>query len=374
MNHQEFSSELNVHLSHLYSFARKMNELDFAASLNAEFRGLQDAGWATPETANQVFAELRALMAEPLPLSVAQFRVVLMLYCQLAEAGGAYETLTNIMRVVSSKPYVMWPFKDLVRVNKKQQRIIGPNANAVFRNLAATAKSIGLSGLSSLLENAFKDDIRNGISHCDYIISADGLRLRNRNGGHAKCVGFPELEQALSCGVFFFQLFITYNQMSRQSFNPPKEIVGVLSENLPMPWTVGYDPANGAFSISTSSPGAVQTPEYKRQVEINVRLGGKVLASYTTETSAKTIMIDERIDQAGFEPHSIELEASQLGSLLEDVERLCLWDSRTEVGNRSEYLILSPWGFRWLHTPDDFAAILDEPIVTVETGWPLKNR
>lgn len=367
MDYQEFSSELNVHLFHLYSFARQMNELDFAASLNAEFRGLQDAGWATPETANQVFAELRALMDEPPPLSVAQLRVVLMLYCQLAEAGGAYETLTNIMRVISSKPYVMWPFQDLVRVNKKQQRIIGPNANAVFRNLAATAKAIGLSGLASLLETAFRDDIRNGISHCDYIIAADGLRLRNRNGGHAKCVGFPELEQALSCGVFFFELFLTYNQLSRQSFNPPKEIVGVFSANLPMPWTVDYDPVKGAFSISTSSPGSVQTPEYKRQVEINGRLGGKVLASYTIETSAQTVMIDERIDQAGFEPHLIELDVSQLSAMLEDVERLCLWDSRIEVGNRSEYLILSPWGFRWLHIPDDFDAILDEPIVTVKT-------
>ncbi len=45
--------ELNAQLSHLYSFARQTNELDFAASLGGEFRGLQDAGWATTITANE---------------------------------------------------------------------------------------------------------------------------------------------------------------------------------------------------------------------------------------------------------------------------------------------------------------------------------
>ncbi|MGY2095699.1 hypothetical protein [Pseudomonas simiae] len=366
MDYQQLSDQLNIHLSHLYSFARQMNELDFAASLSGEFRGMQDAGWSTPETAVQVFEELRALMQEARPLSQAQIRVILMLYCQLAEAGGAYETLTNIMRVVSSKPYNMWPFQNLVRVNHKLHRVIGPNANAVFRNLATTAKSIGLTGLASVFELAFRDDIRNGISHCDYIIAPDGLRLRNRNGGNPKLVSFKELEQTLGFGMFFFELFLTYNQASRLSFDPPKEIVGVFSENLPMPWTVGYNPETGSFSLSSSSPGAVHSPEYKRQTEINLRLGGRVLVSYTIEASERTAEIDGHIEKAGFEPHFISLDADQLTTLLEDVMRLELWDGRIEVGEHSDYLILSPWGYRWLRGPEDFCAMLNDPIVTIE--------
>jgi hypothetical protein len=106
-----------------------------------------------------------------------------MLYCQLAEAGGVYETLKNIMGVVTLKPYLLWPFQDLVRVKKESRRVIGPNANATFRDLAMTSKELGLSRLSLLLEQTFRDDIRNGIYHADYVIWDDGLRLRNRNGG-----------------------------------------------------------------------------------------------------------------------------------------------------------------------------------------------
>ena len=58
MDTREFLTELNAYLSHLYAFARQMNELDFAASLSGEFRGMQDAGWSTTITAHEVFDEI----------------------------------------------------------------------------------------------------------------------------------------------------------------------------------------------------------------------------------------------------------------------------------------------------------------------------
>jgi hypothetical protein len=90
-------------------------------------------------------------------------------------------------------------------VRKAPSRIVGPNANATFRNLASNARDIGLSRLSELLELAFRDDIRNGISHTDYVIWDDGLRLRKRNGGHAELVSFEDINGALTRGMGFFQ-------------------------------------------------------------------------------------------------------------------------------------------------------------------------
>ncbi|MEO9969262.1 MAG: hypothetical protein ABJG15_05455 [Hyphomonadaceae bacterium] len=40
----KFFDELSAHMTHLFAFARQMNEADFAASLSGEFRGAQDAG------------------------------------------------------------------------------------------------------------------------------------------------------------------------------------------------------------------------------------------------------------------------------------------------------------------------------------------
>jgi hypothetical protein len=291
-----------------------------------------------------------------------------MLYCQLAEAGGVYETLKNMMGVVTLKPYLLWPFKDLVLVKKESRRVIGPNANATFKDLAATAKSIGLSGLSSLLESTFRDDIRNAIYHADYVIWHDGLRLRNRNGGYVAKVSFADLEESLKRAIGFFQMLRDYDQVSVQSFNPPKTITGRLSANFPMPWTVSFDPNNGTFGFSGSSPGPVTTPEYLRQVEINGRLGGRVLAVYTTGETPFQVSVDAHILKAGFEPNNVAMTTDQLGRLTADIDNLNLWDGRHPHVNRGLVLLASPWGFRWLYSLRDFDSILQKPFIDLDFG------
>lgn len=366
MKPTDYLAELNIQFSHLYSFARQINELDFAASLAGEFRGAQDAGWATTITATQVFEEFGELSKSEQPLSIAQMRVILMLYCQLAEAGGIYETLKNLMGVVTLKPYLLWPFQDLVRVRKAPKRVIGPNANATFRDLATTAKDIGLARLSSLLELAFRDDIRNGIFHADYVIWNDGLRLRKRNGGNAALLSFDEVNEALTRGMGFFQILREYNSASVQSFSPPKTIIGRFSANFPMPWTVSFDPKEGSFGISGSSPGAVRSPEYDRQCQINGRLGGKVMALYTSESTPQTEILDTHIRSRGFEPHDVVLTESGFNALLQDIAKIGLWDQRVSCDDRGHVLLATPWGFCWLSAPIDFDKILEKSLLHFE--------
>jgi len=299
-------------------------------------------------------------------LSKAEVRTALMLYCQLAEAGGIYETLKNMMGVVSLKPYVLWPFQPLVRVRNEPKRVIGPNANATFRDLATMARSIGLLRLSELLTLAFRDDIRNGISHADYVIWDDGLRLRKRNGGRADRLSFKDVSDAICRGLVFFQILKELNNASVRSFDPPKEIVGRFSVNPPMPWTVSYNPKSGAFGIRGSSPGSVTTPQYERQVEINNRLGGKVLALYSRMNCPQVEDTETHALSQGFEPHVVEMNDDQMEALAADIERLGLWDHRHSHDSRSRVLLASPWGFRWLHSASEFDALLGQPLLEFE--------
>lgn len=338
-----------------------MNELDFAASLNGEFRGAQDVGWATTITAQEVFEEISGYIEPPRKLSKAELRIVLMLYCQLSEAGGLYETLKNMLGVITLKPYLLWPFKDLVRVKQAPKRIIGPNANATFRDLAVAAKAVGLNRLSELLEDVFQDDIRNGISHADYVIWNDGVRLRKRNGGYAKKLSFQDVSAAITKGVGFFQILSAYSQYAVQSFNPAKEIVGRLSANFPMPWTVYFDPQTGAFGFRGSSPGPVTTPEYERQVAINGLLGGRALAIYAARQNTFTQDIGNYISAAGFEPNAIPMSDQQFSSLRANIEEKALWDERQPQSESGEVLLASPWGFKWLLSTADFDNVLPKP-------------
>jgi len=343
-----------------------MNELDFAAALSGESRGMQDVGWATTITANEVFEELVAFTQSNEPRSKAELRVMLMLYCQLAEAGGVYETIKNLFGVITLKPYLLWPFQELVRVKQAPKRIIGPNSNTTFRDLASTAKRVGLSRLSRLLEDTFRDDIRNGISHADYVLWDDGLRLRRRNGGYATKLSFEAVSEALTRGMGFFQIMQEHNRTSVFSFSPERTVVGRLSLNAPMPWTVSYDGKSGSFSISGSSPVPVTAPEFERQESINGLLGGKVLAAFFVDSDYISGPIDSYIQTVGFEPNNILMSNEDFQNLVQDVERRSLWDMRMPHNPTSNVLIASPWGFRWVSEPSDFDPIMEKPLVDFE--------
>jgi hypothetical protein len=188
------------------------------------------------------------------------------------------------------------------------------------------------------------------------------LRLRNRNGGTAGKLSVEEVNAALTRGMGFFQVLREYNAASMQSFNPAKEIVGRLSANFPMPWTVYCDPEKGIFQISGSSPVPVTTPAYDRQVNINSRLGGKVLATYSTSSSDAAQGIVDHIGRAGFEPNTVVMDTRQLAGLADDVEKLGLWDDRQPGARQGHVLLASPWGFRWLTAPSEFYAVLEQPL------------
>jgi hypothetical protein len=342
----EYINALNRQLSYLIAFTRNINELDMAGALFQESRGAQDHGWTTTITAYEVFREMRELGAKKEPLSKAEYRQFLCLYVHLAEAGGIYEVLLNLMGVVQLKPYNLWPFQDLVKVKQVPRRIIGPNANAMFRKLAETATTIGMTKLSSLLEITFRDDIRNGISHADYIIWEDGLRLRRRNGGSATVITNSDVFKAFNIGMMFFELFDGLQRKARQSFRPARDIIGRFSENPPMLHTVELH-ENGSFSISTSSPGTQTDACYERQKRINDRLGGCVFAAYVIQSNEKVVQLLEEVLKAGFDVPLIILQTEDKMTELEnEISEGRLWvDNLAEEFRREGLLIASPFGF-----------------------------
>ena len=355
----DFANETARQLGLLFKFARKMNELDFAGSLSGEFRGMQDAGWSTTITAEQVFEELNERVAAGPVESLADMRIILLLYSQLSEAGGLYESLKNMIGIVEATPYNLWPFRDLVRVRQNPNRVIGPNANATFRDLATHARKIGMTGLSSAFENVFRDDVRNGMYHSDYILWDDGLRLRRRNGGNVNRIEYTEVFDLVGIGLAFFHALQELRRSAVQSFNPPREIVGRFSANPPMLHTVRYDSETGAFSISCSSPGPVTSPEYLVQEAINKYLGGRVMAVFREEVCGDLPNLD--FSERGFEPSEIDLPEDQFAELLNDIDARNLWDEREDASRSEGLLTLSPWGFRYLEDADDLVCLIGAP-------------
>lgn len=358
---RQFISELATEISRLYGFARQMNEMDFAASLGGEFRGMQSAGWSTTITASEVRKELDAYLRRTDPLTVPEYRVVLLLYSQLSEAGGVYESIKNIMGVITAVPYNLWPFQKLVRLRKEPKAVIGPNANKTFRDLAENARAIGMKRLGELLVEVFRDDIRNGIAHADYIIWDDGLRLRRRNGGQVYSIPHGEVAEAIHRGIAYYDILQDHNREAMNFYNPPREIVGKFSGNFPMPWTIHADPVKRTFSISGSSPGPVTTPSYLRQVEISAQLGGRVLAAFPEHDEDEAVVTG--IEAMGCEPHIVQLDARARQDLVKLIESHAMQDNRRPAG--SGLLVASPFGFTSLADAADLVEILPPAMTEV---------
>lgn len=350
---------LNTQLTYLFAFAGRINEIDTAAATSAESRGAQDAGWNTAETAHQVFAELKALGAKGEPLSRPELRQMLSLYAQLAEAGGVYEGLLNTMLVAQLKPWNMWPFQDLVRVRQAPRAVIGPNANAMFRRLADVATAIGMSGLARLLELAFRDDIRNGIAHADYIMAPDGLRLRRRNGGQPIVLSLDQVTAALQIALWFFEVLQEFQYQVRESYRPAKTVTGRFSANPPMPWTIELT-EDGAFSISTNAPAPQVDAAYERQAMINDRLGGRMMAVYLRPGSEIPPGLQAAISGAGFDPLVVAFpDGDQFEALVAEVGGNGLWDPPPGLEAAEDAtLMATPFGFRLIATAEAFSAWL----------------
>lgn len=342
----EYIKELNAQITYLFAFCRAINELDLAAALFNEFRGMQDAGWSTAITAHEVFSELQSLGQRESPLTVAEYRQMLCLYAQLSEAGGIYEGLLNLMGVVQLKPYNLWPFQDMVRVRSTPHRIIGPNANAMFRRLAESASSIGLPRLAELLAITFNDDVRNGLFHADYIIRHDGLRLRRRNGGHAYVISHEDIGGLVTIGITFFDLFTQLQRQTMESFRPAKRIVGRFSANTPMAHTVEFGD-DGAFSISSNSVGSETDAAYERQQSINAYLDGRVFAAYAIDEESFA-PIQDSLRLYGFDPVYAVLDAPAFAALEDHIEKAGLWAPAAISDCRGAQLLATPFGFlRW---------------------------
>lgn len=359
MEPEAYIRALNVQFTYLFTYVRKINEVDAAAALFGEFRGIQDAGWNTMATAHEVFRELKALGSKGAPLTRAELRQVLCLYAQLSEAGGVYEGLLNTMQVAQLKPWNLWPFQDLVRVREAPRAVIGPNANAMFRRLAEVATAIGMTGLARLLEIAFRDDIRNGMAHADYVLVPDGLRLPRRNGGQPMLVANAELVVAMQIALFFFELLQVFRRQTAEAFRPARTIIGRLSANPPMPHTVGFTD-DGAFSISSNAPGPLADAAYERQKHINDRLGGRMVAAYVGPGMDVPPALLTHIFTIGFDVLIVDFEsAEQFNALVTEVDEHGLWDA-VRKDEHGLLMATSP-GFRWISTEDEFQAWL--PVV-----------
>jgi len=248
---EAFVNRTQLALRELFEKAKAVDQVQFAMSLCPEFRGCQDPGWCTAEETKQFYDEICDYIRTE-KNSPFKVRTVLCFYCHIYESSGFYECPENMMRLCEGQGYSWIPFKDLNKIHKQTGDVIAPNANAVFKTLIGHSRNIGLRSLESVFIDAFDGEIRNAFVHSDYILWSDGVRIRHRNGGHAKIIGWDQLNYVLNKGMDFYSILLDVISEYIHAYETSVERVGCLGPtDPPSRWCIKWDSSSGLSIRST---------------------------------------------------------------------------------------------------------------------------
>jgi len=184
--------------------------------------GMEDKGWDPYVESRAVLDDLNALMQLDLPedkfpeKDLTTWRLGLIFYNHIVEMDAPYEVLTNLLRFRLGKGYSPYPFFDfLTREQKKRFKRTGlfPKQKIdIIKQLAAEAEI----GIGDIFDDFYRSDLRNAISHSDFIFSDDGFRCRNGNWTNAFSVKFEELNDLLTKAKVFIGTFFGLEREARR--------------------------------------------------------------------------------------------------------------------------------------------------------------
>jgi hypothetical protein len=184
--------------------------------------GMEDKGWDPYEESRAMLDDLNALMQTDLDESrfrdraLTQWRLGLLFYSHIVEMDAPYEVLTNLLRFRLGKGYSPNPFFDfLTNDQKKRIRKAGlfPKQKIdIVKQLGTEAKL----GVGAIFDEFYRGDLRNAISHSDFIFTDDGFRCRNGNWTNSFSVTFEELDDLITKAKVFIGTFFGLEREARR--------------------------------------------------------------------------------------------------------------------------------------------------------------
>jgi hypothetical protein len=171
-NYQDdFLIEADKSFRTLFSRAQQSDELQFVLSLIPESRPYAINTFAESQSAVNEYLDY---LADGMKSRIS-VRVALALYSHISESSALWEIPMNMMNILNGDRYSVIPFSERVKNLGDKENSIAPNANQIMRYLIKCAQKTGIEQLALAFKNAFDPDLRNGFSHADYVIMADGI-------------------------------------------------------------------------------------------------------------------------------------------------------------------------------------------------------
>lgn len=184
--------------------------------------GMEDKGWDPYAESRAILEDINSLMQISLPEDnfpspdITIFRLGLVFYNHIVEMDAPYEVLTNLLRFALQRGYSPNPFYEFLTEKQQKQfqkRGLFPRQKIdILKKLGAEA---GIP-VSDIIEEFYRGDLRNAISHSDFILTDDGFRCRNGNWTGAFKISYEELDDLITKAKAFIGAFFGLERGARR--------------------------------------------------------------------------------------------------------------------------------------------------------------
>ncbi len=217
----KYTEEYLKYFGHLFSRAATTSGFNYLCTI-LRVEGITSGHWdafVEAEEAAMDFSRLLRKMGKG--QEKRALRMGLFLYSHSTEMSAPYEIIVNLLRCCQDKPYKMYPFAHLVRVEEgKTPSIFAkrhlPTPIKKISHIKELATACGEEKIGEIFNTFFRNDVRNAFYHSDYAISDEEFRIIEGGEIGKQTISLEELSDLLSrCFAFYSAFFITFNQVRR---------------------------------------------------------------------------------------------------------------------------------------------------------------
>jgi len=191
---------------------------------------MEDRGWDPYAESRAVLDDINGLFEVNLPEAIfpqpdrTTWRLGLLLYSHIVEMDAPYEVMTNLLRFQLGKGYSPNPFfAFLSNAEKKSFRKRGISTGRKIEIIKELSNEAGLE-VGTIFDDFYSNQLRNAISHSDYILADEGFRCRGGISGiRAFRIPYKELDRILMSAKAFIAAFFSVEQLARHAWGAKKQ-------------------------------------------------------------------------------------------------------------------------------------------------------
>jgi hypothetical protein len=186
--------------------------------------GAEDKGWDPYAESRAILEDINSLMKIELPSerfsepTLTIFRLGLIFYNHIVEMDATYEVLTNLLRFKLKRGYSPNPYYDFL--DDKQRKRFKKSGLYPRQKIDIIKKLSDEAGIpiADIIEEFYRGDLRNAISHSDFIFTDNGFRCRNGNWTGAFLISFEELDDLITKAKAFVSAFFVLEREARATW------------------------------------------------------------------------------------------------------------------------------------------------------------